>query len=261
MVRAYRSFRATLVGRQQPGRVWSKGLSAELDFWERMVPGDVATDDESTFRQGLLERANPEEPIRDPLLKMLIERIPEEAVSIIDVGAGPLTAFGKKCPGKTLNITATDPLADDYVRMMRAAGIQPPVRPVACRGEDLLDLFEPGTFDIAYSQNALDHCVDPVHVIRNMVDLVKEGRFVVLRHVRREGERMRYQGLHQWNFDVEEREFVIWRTRGEKVHVARSLGHTATVECFEEGEWVICTITKNALAQGSPGAPSTARAV
>ena len=239
--------RAMWVGRREPARVWREGLPEELGFWERVLPDRVATD--PSYRL----RADPKAPMRDPLMKFLIAQIPEENVSIIDVGAGPLTALGKTYPGKTLSITATDPLAAEYVRLMREAGIEPPVRPIACRGEDLLDRFRPGTFDIAYARNALDHSIDPVRVITNMVQLVKEGRFVVLRHLRRVARRNLYRGLHQWNFDIEQGEFVIWRTRRERVRMDRVLRDgAASVECFEEGSWVVCLITKKVPPARSP---------
>lgn len=241
MKRLYGSLRATLVDRKEAQRVWREGLPAEVDFWKRVLPGRVATD--AAYKL----RADPKAPIQDPLLKMLITKIPDKTLSIIDVGAGPLTALGKTYPGKTVSITATDPLAGEYVRIMRDAGIEPPVSPIACRGEDLLELFRPGTFDIAFARNALDHCVDPARVITNMVHLVKDGRFVVLRHLRRAADRNLYRGLHQWNFDIEEGEFVVWRTRREKVHVDRLLSPIATVACFEEPGWVVCVITKKAL--------------
>jgi SAM-dependent methyltransferase len=238
MARAYRSVRATLVARREPVRVWREGLPSEIGFWEQVLPARVATD------AGYRLRADPKAPIRDPLMRFLIAQIPDEAVSIIDVGSGPLTALGKTYPGKTLSITATDPLAPEYVRIMTEAGIEPPVRPIACRGEDLLDRFRPGTFDIAFARNALDHCIDPVRVITNMVQLVKEGRFVVLRHLRRVAQLNLYRGLHQWNFDIEQGEFVIWRTGRERVHMDRVLDTAAAVECFEDGPWVVSLMTK-----------------
>jgi SAM-dependent methyltransferase len=241
--RVYGSLRATLVGRREPQQVWSEGVPREVAFWRRVLPDRVATD------AGYKLRADPMAPISDPLLKMLIARIPDENLSIIDVGAGPLTSVGKTYPGKTVSVTATDPLAPEYARIMQDAGIEPPVPPIACRGEDLLNLFRPGTFDLAFARNALDHCVDPVRVIRNMVQLVKEERFVVLRHRRREANTQLYRGLHQWNFDIEDGGFVIWRTRRDRVHLDRVLGPTAKVNCFEEGGWVVCLITKRPSAR------------
>jgi SAM-dependent methyltransferase len=251
MKRPYRSLRATTVARREPQRVWSEGLASEVEFWKEALPRRVATDDSYKLR------VDPKAPIRDPLLKTLIAKIPAETVSILDVGAGPLTALGKTYPGKLLSITATDPLATEYVRIMRDAGIEPPVPPTPCRGEDLLDLFGPSTFDIAFARNALDHSIDPVRVITNMVHVVKDDRFVVLRHLRREADRNLYRGLHQWNFDIEEGEFVIWRIRGEKIRVNRILGDAAAVACFEENGWVVCLMTKTTAAKRSSAPPST----
>lgn len=236
-VGAYRSLRAKLVSRMAPLRVWREGLPAEIEFWEQVLPERVAAD------PAYKVRADPQAPIRDPLVKMLIGKIPEEVISIIDVGAGPLTALGKTYPGKTLRITATDPLATEYARIMQRSGIEPPIPPIPCRGEDLLDLFRPGTFDIAFARNALDHCVDPIRVITNMLELVKKERFVVLRHLRREGDRNLYRGLHQWNFDIADGELIIWRGASDKIRASRVLAPGATIDCFEEGHWIVCLLT------------------
>jgi SAM-dependent methyltransferase len=237
---AWRSLRGYLVGRMEPREVWRDANPGEVEFWRRELPGRIAT------LPDYQRRVDPEGPVTDPVLKYLLARIPETTISMIDVGAGPLTAVGKAHPGKTLNITATDPLAGEYVRIMQEAGIEPPVPPVACRGEDLLDTFEPNSFDIAFARNAVDHSFDPQRVITNMVHLVKEGRFVVLRHIPREGERNSYRGLHQWNFDIEDGDFVIWRPRGPKVHMDRKLEDIASLACFHDSSgWMVCVITKH----------------
>jgi SAM-dependent methyltransferase len=241
MVRsAYRWLRAMSVARKPPERLWREGFHEEVAFWERVLPGRVATLDD--YRA----RADPNAPVSDPVIERLLTEIPEQIVSIIDVGSGPLTAIGKTYPGKTLRISAADPLAPEYARIMREAGLEPPVPPIACRGEDLLEHFRPESFDIAFAQNALDHCVHPQRVITNMVRLVKSGRFVVLRHKRSEGRHQNYRGLHQWNFDVEDGEFVIWRPGQETIHMERVLEGTAAVDWFmeEDGYWLLCVIRK-----------------
>jgi SAM-dependent methyltransferase len=236
---AYRSSRAARVTRKGPERVWREALPGEVDFWKQVLPDRV------TSRDDYRRRADPRAPMQDPIVKMLIARIPEETVAIIDVGAGPLTALGKTYPGKTLNITATDPLAAEYAEIMRNAGIEPPVPPIACRGEDLLQRFQPDTFDVAFARNALDHSADPVRVITNMVHLVKEGRFVVLKHSRSEGRRQFYRGLHQWNFDLEDGEFIIGRPGQAPFRLSQILNGSANVDCFVDPHaWLVCVITK-----------------
>jgi SAM-dependent methyltransferase len=232
--------RETRVGRRTAERVWKDGLPEELAFWEkRLRDPDVATN-----WHAYAHRTDPDAPVGDPVVTALLDQIPEADVSILDVGAGPLTALGKTHPGKNVRITATDPLADHYNRILREAGIDPPVQTVACRGEELRERFAAGTFDIAFSQNALDHSIDPAKVIEDMVELVGEGRYVVLRHLRREGRGQNYWGLHQWNFDLEDGDFVLWRARREKVNMTRRLARVAQLEAEIRDGWIICLITK-----------------
>ena len=73
---------------------------------------------------------------------------------------------------------------------------------------------------------------------------MEDGRFAVFRHLRRVAQLNLYRGLHQWNFDIERGEFVIWRPGGEKVSMNRVLGAAAALECFEEGVWVVCLLTR-----------------
>ncbi len=236
--RPYRALRAEVVSRRGPERVWNDELPSELEFWARELPHRVAT------WPDYIRRADPRAPVRDPLMKVLIAGVPRETVSIIDVGAGPLTSLGKTYPGKALKITATDPLGREYARLMEEAGIEPPVRPIACRGEDLLERFAPSSFDIAFARNALDHSVDPRRVIANMVRLVRGDGFVLLKHRRNEGQAHAYRGLHQWNFDIEDGQLVISRPGRGKVELQRSFKATAAVLSFEVGGWLLCLLAK-----------------
>src|SRR5215210_1824771 len=230
-----------VLGRRSSERVWRKGAPLDLGFWERRLRDPDVASKWGDFHY----RTDPQAPERDPLVRSVLDRIPDESVSVLDVGAGPLTALGKTHRGKAISLTATDPLADDYGRVLLDAGVEPPVPTIPCRGEDLLDRFQPGSFDLAYSKNALDHSVDAVRVIANMVELVKEGRFVVLRHRRREGASENYWGLHQWNFDAADGEFLVWRGRRRKVSMNEVLSGRATVDCALQRGWVVCLITRH----------------
>jgi hypothetical protein len=181
-------------------------------------------------------RFSPDSEIRDPLVRAELERTPESDVSILDVGAGPVTSLGFRYPGKHLAITPVDPLADDYARLLRAARLQPPVTTIRVPGEALLDHFGPQRFDVAYANTSLDHSTDPFVIISNMVGVVRRAGSVLLRHSRNEGEEQRYEGLHQWNFDVVDDDLVVWNNAVE-VNVGRALGGRATLESWiEDGE-------------------------
>ncbi len=129
---------------------------------------------------------------------------------IIDVGAGPVSKLGIRYPGKSIEVVPVDPLAQQYERLLRRFGVEPPVRTIEAHGEHLLSRFAPASFDIAYAVNAVDHSYDPMRIIQNMLALVRPDGVVLLRHRLNEGEHERYVGLHQWNFDVRGGDLVIW---------------------------------------------------
>lgn len=217
-------------------RLWWRGRKrSEVDFWAGWLTGAPGTEQWAADRE---DRLDPETEIRDPVVRAELARISSEAISILDVGAGPLTWLGYRYPGKRITIVPVDPLADDYDRLLREAGLQPPVRTIPVAGEALLEHFQPASFDIAYATNALDHSADPLAIIRNMVTVVRPGGAVILRHKRNEGASARYSGLHAWNFDAVDGAFVLWN-EATKVDVREALAErTETDAWLEENEVV-----------------------
>ena len=205
--------------------LWRTRAKSEVDFWASWLTGAPGTEQWAHDRE---LRLAPETEIRDPLVREELERIPAEEISILDVGAGPLTMLGYRYPGKTLTIVPVDPLADDYERLLREAHLEPPIPTIAVAGEALLEHFGSRKFDIAYASNSLDHSADPFTIISNMVSVVRTGGIVLLRHKRNEGESARYGGLHQWNFDVVDGRLLVWNNAVE-VNVSAALeGRAAT---------------------------------
>lgn len=164
-----------------------------------------------------------------------LDRLSQPSISILDVGAGPLTPLGKVYPGKDLKTTPIDPLADHYDHLLERLGIEPPVRTIAGHGERLLRTFGADSFDMAFAQNALDHAWDPILVIRNMLHVIKRHGYVLLRHVRNEAAHEQCRGLHQWNFDVRSEEPILWDRRVEH-NVSRTFSQVASVDTFFEYE-------------------------
>lgn len=193
-------------------------------------------------------RTDPHAEVEDPVLREVLEATPGTTVSLLDVGAGPITIVGFRYPSKNLAITAIDPLAREYDRILREHAIEPPVRTQPLHGEELLKRFAPGSFDVAYSCNALDHTVDPLPIIDNMVVVVRGGGHVVLRHARKEAVTREYRQLHQWNFDERDGRCIVWRRPGRERDIAAELGHRVDVRCARDQfigyEWVCCVLRK-----------------
>ena len=224
---AFRDRRLTRAGS------WERRSSDETRYWaEALRPPNL--------EEQYGARLDPAAPIEDEWLARAIEELPGEKVAILDVGSGPLTSVGKVHPGRELSVVAVDPLADDYVGLLRERGIDAPVLPTACAGEKLFERFGENSFDISYALNSLDHSADPLVVLDNMRRVLRPGGRVALTHMRNEGERNGYFGIHFWNLDCDDGRFVIWN-RDERHDVAAELGRV-DIECHAEEDWVSCLI-------------------
>jgi SAM-dependent methyltransferase len=243
--------------RLAPEDLWRQELRREVGFWTTFV-----TTKGADWPRAWSRLVDPGGPVKDQFIKDKIALVDANPVKILDVGAGPLSVVGATYPGKELEITATDVLADEYDRMLAEAGVKPPVRTQRCRGEDLLEHFGPDRFDLVFARNSVDHSVDPLVILKNMLAVAKPGGFVLLRHYRNEGECQEYEGLHQWNFDVEGDRLLLWNER-ERHDVASVLGvkqdvEVAVREFGPDRAWVTCAMRKPAGVERAPGeAPQT----
>jgi SAM-dependent methyltransferase len=145
-----------------------------------------------------------------------------------------------------------DPLADEYGALLKRYEIEPPVRTIKAHGERLLEQFAPGTFDIAYATNSLDHSYDPLLIVRNMLALVNEAGVVLLRHVLREGVRQQWVGPHQWNFDVDGGDVLIWN-HAVRHSLGSALAAQASVEGWVEEGFVLVRLTPFGSAASATG--------
>lgn len=223
------------------------GWESEIAFWRRWITthGDRWPDDYA-------RRMDPVAEVQDPLIIACVEATDHDPVRVLDVGAGPMSIVGSRCGGRALEVTAVDPLAEAYEGLFADVGVRPPVRTVKGCGEDLFDLFEPGTFDVAFASNALDHATDPVLCVHNMARVVRPGGFVVLRHFRHEGETRGYGGLHGWNFDCVDGDLHVWdrhRTSTDVTGPLRAGGHD--VHCELVDEFVLVTVRTAGTDPGS----------
>lgn len=225
--------------------IWERELPTEVEFWREVIE-TKGLHWPWTWDRGL----DPRSPLIDPLVIGCVERVPRSDVEILDVGAGPITALGKTHPGRTLHITAVDPLADAYAELLREADVTPPVTTQPCAGEDVARRFGPAHFDIAHARNSVDHSANPVAIVEAMLEVVRPGGFVALRHYRNEAEVERYEELHQWNFDVRDGALWLWNRR-EEVDLSERLAGRATITASVEGgsdhaPWVVAELAKSA---------------
>lgn len=219
---------------------WTAALPEETAFWE----GYIASHGEA-WGGDFAERMDPAFPLQ-PYLAELISLPKGATVRILDVGAGPLTYVGKVSPDWAIDLVAVDPLADAYDQLLLTHAVEPPVRTQRGAAESLTSLFAEDTFDIVTARNALDHSVNPIKAILEMIAVCKPGGVVTLHHAINEAERQGHFGLHQWNFYATEGNFFI-AGPGQHVNMTRRLADCATVRNETFGDaWISTVIVKKA---------------
>lgn len=172
---------------------WEQGIAPEVAFWDDHIhtEGSLWPDDYQA-------RMDPALPLQDHIREAF--DVPEgTTLEILDVGAGPLTYLGKVWPGRTLNITAIDPLAEEYAAIFQRYQRTPPLPTQLGYAERLIGQFGENRFDLVHARNCIDHSHDPVLAIEQMVAVTKPGGLVYLHHAVNEAEIQQYHGFHQWN--------------------------------------------------------------
>jgi SAM-dependent methyltransferase len=217
---------------------WERALPGEMRFWRRVLSDPAAHERLRALRAGYAWGE------RD-VYAAVADRLPMGPVKVLDVGAGPVSVVPKVHPGRTFEVTAIDPMAPQFDALLRELGIEPWVRTVSGTGEDMFELVEPGTFDVAHGSNSVDHTHDPALVIRNMLLAVKPGGLVLLRHERNEAVNEHYRALHQWNFDLDGADFVLWRP-GVRRNLSRELADLGSGDAYLRDGWVFWVLRRHA---------------
>lgn len=214
---------------------WRAGLSTELGFWrEWLATGG------GEWPEDFAARMDPDTPLQEHVARWAPQR---PVVRILDVGAGPLTALGKRLYDVDVQLDAVDPLAPEYDAVLAELNITPPLRTVLLEGEHLTGVLGRGKYDITHAQNALDHMRDPVFALGQMVAVTAVGGYVVLNHVRNEAERNGDDGLHHWNISTAD---GVLRVAG--IDVRSMLGPSVeVVHLADLGGWDLAVLRRVAV--------------
>jgi SAM-dependent methyltransferase len=171
--------------------VWQANLGSEVGFWQGWF-------ENPKFLEGRLARIEAAKSFAQYYVD-LIKAVPGQSLRVLDVGSGPISTLGVSAKNNPVELVCTDALADDYNVLLDRHGYNnlPRIRKV--KGEDLVAQFGVRAFDIVHCANALDHFEDPARSFENMYQTCRPGGALVIISVENEGEREKYQGLHQWN--------------------------------------------------------------
>ena len=205
--------RSMLLPAPSPARRWQHGIADELAFWDRWL--------QVVDSPGIQFRMDPTSALQ-PWIECWLDSS-RSTHRIVDVGSGPLSALGRHSSLGSIEVTCCDPLAEAYMALLKRHGIAVRHTIVGVAGEELSSQLPCGHFDIAFSNNALDHTLDPVQVLREMAAVTRPHGYIVVQVGEREGMRAGYTGLHQWDCSMDGNRLSIAARNGEPVDIAAAL--------------------------------------
>jgi sugar transferase (PEP-CTERM/EpsH1 system associated) len=222
---------------RQPFRL---GGDEESAFWEEYLARRA-----DAFAIDFQLRCDPDLRLQSHITNF-VAAPPDATVDILDVGAGPLTYLGKRWGHRTLRITAVDPLAEQYDRLLEKHGVEPLVHTQSGSAERLTDLFAVNRFDLVHARNCIDHCDDPVRAIQQMVAVVKPGGVVYMHHAVNEADTQHYSGFHQWNLYDRDGQLYVGN-RNQAINITELLAPVADVysQLHGGGVWMVNVIRKH----------------
>lgn len=207
---------------------WHDNLVSEAVFWY-----DHLAQSQYWYRDFIAswQAQEPSFPYRDFKFGRLLEAWPKgQLLEALDVGCGPVTAFGTAWRGRHVRLTRADPLAAVYAKILRHLRLDSTaLTAVPVEAEKLDRVFQPESFHLVHARNALDYAHDPEQAIGQMLQVCKPGGAVVLHHCQNEADFCGYTGLRRWNFDVQDGYAVL---RNKTSHLfLDAIFPEAAVEC------------------------------
>jgi hypothetical protein len=191
----------------------SNRIKEEVYFWDMFLKETTVPNHPS--REYLLKQFN-KEIEGSPYITNLIDTLQTSKCKILDVGSGPIPVLYKKYKTNT-QIVCVDLLAKEYYKLYKKYRIYPPIIPLECDCEHLSDVFPEDYFDIVYAKNSIDHTQNPLKCIEEMVRV--SNSYVMLDSYVNTGTSQRFNGLHQWDFYVNDNSFFIKHKDGSIVLV------------------------------------------
>jgi SAM-dependent methyltransferase len=208
-------------------QIWIDNLMSEVEYWiiENAEETGYYHDDHLTRLQ------NKQFALLDRNVEYIEKRLTGNE-TIMDIGSGLLSKYGNYLGEKKIDFIAVDPLAYFYnIINERYHGEKLPKEKKVLFGmfEFIADFYDVDYVDYIIINNALDHCIDPFKSIIECLYVLKSGGVLHLNHTRCEAVFERYLGLHKWNLDYMNNEFIIWN-KDNAINVTKELKNIADVE-------------------------------
>lgn len=210
---------------------WKERSVEEVGFWKKWIrTGGMR------WKEGFERKTDPRAPLA-PLVERFLPVLNFEKgseIRILDIGSGPLSWVGTTHPDHEISLTAMDPLADEYNAELDNKGVSGVGRPIKGYFETALWQLGAARYDIVWCANSLDHSIDPVIGLYNIINVCRDGGGVILMFHPNEAEREEYAGLHQWNLNTDGQRLTLTR-KGQRFDLMKLLDGQADIQVLNLG--------------------------
>lgn len=174
-----------------------------------------------------------------------IHKLKRKQIKILDVGCGPFPKSGLYHKDFMIERILVDSLASSYNSLLFENDINTyGQKIILCNVEEIQSDLSGFLFDVIYSKNALDHTYNPIKAISSLLILLNNDGVIILEHYIKEGEYTKYFGLHQWDFYIENSNFIISSKNKNIVQNINSLNPSLEIESFYEENKIVNIIRK-----------------
>jgi SAM-dependent methyltransferase len=179
---------------------WIQSAPSEVVFWDKWILNGGAN-----WPKDYQRRTDPKAPLSPIVLELLagLDFDPHKQLKVLDIGSGPLSYVGYDHETHGVDLTVVDPLANEYNSLLDSVNIKDVPRPQKGFFETALGDFGENQFDVVWCFNSLDHSIDPLYGLFNLLSVVNVGGGLILSFHPNEAEGGKYKGLHQWNLDID----------------------------------------------------------
>ncbi|MCM1182635.1 MAG: hypothetical protein NC337_04585 [Roseburia sp.] len=158
-----------------------------------------------------------------------IERFLKEGSVVVEIGTGLYPYSGETLDsGEKISFVPIDALGPFY-NQINARMCKSKIKEIQFGMFEFMSyFFAENHADMIIINNALDHCVDPFRSIIESLHILKTDARMYLGHRRVEAVHEVWTGMHQWNMDYINGDFVIWN-RENAINVSQELKNVAEI--------------------------------
>lgn len=218
---------------------WKSGILDELRFWWNILAKRTSSPEKAVFLEKFLLK-------HDFAYGDQLDGGPRD-IEVLDIGCALFPAIGRNFGNQTVHVTAADPLATGYNRLMDLFGIERQYNLVFGVAEQTATIFGEDRFDFILAQNSIDHSYDPASAFEQICKALRSGGAAQFEHYSNEAENQNYHGFHKWNLEPHSEGCIrIWNLQNDvlfdfsehgceaKIHTYKRKKHSGVeVEAFQ----------------------------